>query len=102
MNPNYIERRFPQIRQQPLDRIFKSGTPPDIIDFLSGILVYSPQLRPTALQSLAHPCFDVLRDENTRLPNGNPLPSLFNWTPEERSAGNLQLFRQLTPRWFRA
>ena len=29
------------------------------------------------LEACAHPFFDELRDPNTRLPNGRPLPPLF-------------------------
>ncbi|CAG9313904.1 unnamed protein product [Blepharisma stoltei] len=100
MNPSYTENKFPQIRQHPWNRVFKARTPQDIIDFIASLLVYSPQIRPTALQSLAHPCFDVLRDQDTRLPNGEELPCLFNWTQEELNAGNPELFRQLTPNWY--
>jgi len=35
------------------------------------------------METLVHPFFDELRDENAKLPNGNPLPDLFNFTPEE-------------------
>jgi hypothetical protein len=34
-------------------------------------------------QALAHPFFDELREPNARLPNGKPLPNLFNFTDEE-------------------
>jgi glycogen synthase kinase 3 beta len=44
-------------------------------------LVYDPLNRPKPLNNLADPYFDELRDPNTRLPNGMPLPDLFNFTP---------------------
>lgn len=31
------------------------------------------------LEACVHPFFDELRDPNTRLPNGRPLPPLFNF-----------------------
>lgn len=34
------------------------------------------------LEACAHPFFDELRDPNTRLPNGQPLPPLFNFTAQ--------------------
>lgn len=34
------------------------------------------------LEALAHPFFDELREPNARLPNGRPLPSLFNFKQE--------------------
>jgi hypothetical protein len=32
-----------------------------------------------------HPFFDELRDPNCRLPNGRPLPPLFNFKPQGNS-----------------
>lgn len=34
------------------------------------------------LEALAHPFFDELREPNVRLPNGRPLPPLFNFKQE--------------------
>lgn len=31
------------------------------------------------LDAITHPFFDELRDPNSRLPNGRPLPPLFNF-----------------------
>lgn len=37
------------------------------------------------LEACIHPFFDELRDPNTRLPNGRPLPPLFNFKPQGES-----------------
>lgn len=34
------------------------------------------------LEAMTHPFFDELRDPNVRLPNGRPLPPLFNFKQE--------------------
>lgn len=34
------------------------------------------------LEACVHPFFDELRDPNCRLPNGRPLPPLFNFKPQ--------------------
>eukprot|EP01147_Barroeca_monosierra_P006577 gene6577-9400_t len=52
------------------------------VDFLKRAFAYAPKKRPTCVESLAHPFFDELRDPKTVLPNGNPLPNLFDFTPE--------------------
>jgi len=52
---------------------------------ISKILFYNPDKRPRPLEVLLHPFFDELRDKNTRLPNGNALPELFDFTKEEVS-----------------
>jgi glycogen synthase kinase 3 beta len=44
------------------------------------MLVYNPDQRLKPLEILAHPFFDELRDQKTKLPSGNPLPPLFNFT----------------------
>ena len=101
MNPNYTEHRFPQIKPTPLSRIFKPGTPSDAVDFVAGLLTYSPQLRPGPLEGLLHPFFDELRDPQTRLLNGDPLPPLFNFTEEEISSVSADVIDRLTPDWAR-
>jgi hypothetical protein len=52
------------------------------------------------LVSLTDPYFDELRDPNTRLPNGQPLPQLFNFTPEE-IADEPEACAQLVPEWYK-
>ncbi|THF97946.1 hypothetical protein TEA_015189 [Camellia sinensis var. sinensis] len=56
--------------------------PPEAIDLASRLLQYSPSLRCTALEACAHPFFDELREPSARLPNGRPLPPLFNFKQE--------------------
>jgi len=79
MNPNYSEFKFPQIKAHPWNKVFRSRTPPDAIDLISKLLVYNPERRLKPLEALLHPFFDELRDKNTKLPNGNPLPDLFEF-----------------------
>ena len=49
----------------------------------SALLEYSPKKRFTAWDSLTHTFFDELRNPDTRLPNKQPLPELFNFTDRE-------------------
>ena len=53
---------------------------------ISKILVYNPDRRLKPLEALLHPFFDELRDKNMKLPNGNPLPDLFDFSQEEISS----------------
>ena len=98
MNPNYTEYRFPEIKQHPWSKVFGHKTSKESIDFISTLLVYSPCNRPSAYQALLHPFFDQLRDPSTTLPNGDPLPVLFNWTREEIEYATPSLIQRLTPR----
>ncbi|KAJ8526486.1 hypothetical protein K7X08_028963 [Anisodus acutangulus] len=83
MNPNYNDFKFPQIKAHPWHKIFHKRMPPEAVDLVSRLLQYSPNLRCTALDALAHTFFDELRDPNTRLPNGRVFPPLFNFKAHE-------------------
>ncbi|KAG5561935.1 hypothetical protein RHGRI_004840 [Rhododendron griersonianum] len=96
MNPNYTDFRFPQIKANPWHKIFHKRMPPEAIDLASRLLQYSPNLRCTALEACAHPFFDELREPNARLPNGRPLPPLFNFK-QELSGASPDLVSKLIP-----
>ncbi|XP_031127375.1 shaggy-related protein kinase alpha-like isoform X1 [Ipomoea triloba] len=97
MNPNYTEFKFPQIKAHPWHKVFNKRMPPEAVDLVSRLLQYSPTLRCTALEACAHPFFDALRDPNASLPNGRPLPPLFNFTPQELSGVPDELRNRLIP-----
>jgi glycogen synthase kinase 3 beta len=99
MNPNYKEYRFPQIKPLPWEKVFRSRTPKDSIDFVAKLLMYDPAARPKPLEALLDSYFDELRDPNTRSPTGMPLPDLFNFTPEERRVDN-SICDRLVPSWY--
>lgn len=46
------------------------------------MIIYTVVLQ---LEACVHPFFDELRDPNTRLPNGRPLPPLFNFKPQGKN-----------------
>lgn len=100
MNPNYTEFKFPQIKAHPWKKVFRSRTPADAIDFISKILVYDPSERLKPMECLLHPFFEELREEGCKLPSGNPLPDLFNFTKEEKSTTTAEVIEQLTPSWY--
>ena len=80
MNPKYNEYAFPLVKQRPWTKFLGSRTDPHAIDFISKVLVYDPKKRLKPMEALLHPWFDELREERTKLPNGCPLPDLFNFT----------------------
>lgn len=102
MNPNYTEFKFPQIKAHPWTKVFNKKMPPDAVDLVSTLLQYSPSKRSTALEACAHPFFDELRDPATRLPNGRPLPPLFNFRPAELQGAAPELVHKLVPEHARA
>ncbi|CAG9856100.1 unnamed protein product [Phyllotreta striolata] len=83
MNPNYTEFKFPQIKSHPWQQVFRARTPPEAIELVARLLEYTPSSRISPLQACAHSFFNELREPNTRLPNGNELPPLFNFTEHE-------------------
>ncbi|KAH9685022.1 Shaggy-related protein kinase kappa [Citrus sinensis] len=97
MNPNYTEFKFPQIKPHPWHKVFQKRLPPEAVDLVCRFFQYSPNLRCTALEACVHPFFDELRDPNTRLPNGRPLPPLFNFKPPELSGIPPETINRLIP-----
>lgn len=83
MNPNYPDFYLPKLRKFPLETIFRKRTTPDAINLISQMLVYNPKARITAVDALAHPYFDELRDPYACLPNGDPFPMLFDFSEYE-------------------
>ncbi|KAM5578355.1 shaggy-related protein kinase eta [Rosa sericea] len=100
MNPNYTDFRFPQIKAHPWHKVFHKRMPPEAIDLASRLLQYSPSLRCTALEACTHPFFDELREPNARLPNGRPLPPLFNFK-QELNGASPELISRLIPEHMR-
>jgi hypothetical protein len=49
------------------------------------------------LEACVHPFFDELRDPNCRLPNGRPLPPLFNFKPQELKGATPDILQRLIP-----
>ena len=85
MNPNYTEFKFPQIKPHPWNKVFRPRTSPEAINLSSRLLEYTPSKRLHPLDACAHDFFDELRAPDAKLPNGRPLPDLFNFTERELS-----------------
>jgi len=97
MNQNYTSFKFPEIKPCPWPKVFKSRpVPAEAIDLITKVLQYTPATRLKPLEVCIHPFFDELRDPAARLPNGRPLPPLFNFTLEEQAVAKPWL-KQLIP-----
>jgi len=50
------------------------------MDLVGQLLEYTPTRRLAPLDACVHSYFDELRQPTTRLPNGRPLPPMFNFS----------------------
>ncbi|KAJ5071988.1 glycogen synthase kinase-3 alpha [Anaeramoeba ignava] len=97
MNPEYTKFDFPDVQPKELETIFPENTPKEALDLVSRFLVYSPSERIRPLEACAHPFFDELRDPNSKLPNGNTLPPLFDFSTEEIKNVPQSILEKLIP-----
>jgi serine/threonine protein kinase len=63
-------------KRKSLTDVLPRHTPPDLIDLLRQIFVYSPGQRPTARECMNHCTFDELFELDIGMPSGKPLPVL--------------------------
>ena len=101
MKKNYADFKFPAIRPIPWNRVFRSHTPPEAIELLSQMLRYHPGQRISALDALGSNFFEELREERKHLPNGKPLPPLFDFSEAERSYIPTTILNRLIPAYIR-
>lgn len=104
MNPNYMEHKFPQIKPHPFSKVSANSststnhvtlknlqvfrkTEQAAIDLIEKLLEYTPTKRLSAIDALADPFFDELRQPGVTLPpyrdseGRRPLPKhLFDFT----------------------
>ncbi|ONL99334.1 Shaggy-related protein kinase theta [Zea mays] len=82
-------------------KLFGKRMPPEAVDLVSRLLQYSPNLRCTAVDACAHPFFDELRDPKACLPNGRPMPPLFDFTAAELEGLPAELVHRIVPEHMR-
>lgn len=82
MNKHCTDFNFPIVQKQLWQDILVDASA-ELLDFIAKLLTYSPAERLDPLSALSHSFFDELREATTTLPNGEPLPALFNFSPTE-------------------
>jgi len=99
MNEHYSEFKFPFIKPSPWNVVFKSKVCQEAIDITGKILMYEPHKRITPLETLLHPFFDEIKEENCKLNNGHSLPAkLFDFTKEEINS-DPDTVSKIIPEW---
>ena len=101
MNPEYTEYKFPIIKPESWDKVFKGrGMPKEFMDLIDKMLMFAPEKRTKPVYLLGHPFFDELRDKNTKLENGKNLPDLFNFNKTELKIDAKFIKEKLIPDWY--
>jgi len=101
MNPEYTQYKFPIIKPESWDKVFKGrGMPKEFMDLINKMLMHSPNKRTRPIYLLGLPFFDELRDKNTKLENGRNLPDLFNFNKVEMGIDSKYIKEHLIPEWY--
>eukprot|EP00730_Choanoeca_flexa_P004893 TRINITY_DN11833_c0_g1_i1.p2 TRINITY_DN11833_c0_g1~~TRINITY_DN11833_c0_g1_i1.p2 ORF type:complete len:386 (+),score=63.72 TRINITY_DN11833_c0_g1_i1:387-1544(+) len=100
MNPSYRTFKFPQIKAQTWDEILPAHATAEVASLCAVLLAYIPDQRITMLDALSHPFFEEIRQPGTSL-DGNPLPELFSFVPEEMDSAP-DVYDSLVPGHVRA
>ena len=101
MNPEYKEYKFPIIKPESWEKVFKGkNMPKEFFDLIDKMLIFSPEKRTKPIFLLGHPFFDELRDKNTKLENGKNLPDLFNFNKTEMKIAPKFIKEKLIPDWY--
>ncbi|EDV58741.2 glycogen synthase kinase-3 alpha [Drosophila erecta] len=76
----------PRTTRPSWDLLLGAAVPLDLSDLLNSCLIYESAARISPMMACAHGLYDELRIMDAlglRMPNGNPLPPLFNFTSQE-------------------
>ncbi|CDW90288.1 glycogen synthase kinase-3 beta [Stylonychia lemnae] len=101
MNPLYPSKDMVKVKPGDINAYFSSSIPKEGIQLLQQLLIYEPSLRMRAIDVLAHPFFDELRDFQMRLPQGGKLPDIFDLTTEEIQSTDRSVLDKIIPIWRR-
>ena len=101
MNPEFqSKKKLPKGKVPPMSGMLPKETEEQGADLLTKLLKYKPNERLTALEAMAHPFFDELREENLVFPTGNCLCDLFNFTPFEMEGADPAVVENIVPEWY--
>ena len=99
-NKKEIAYQVRKFKPKPLEQIFPK-TPKDLLDLLGKMFVYNPKKRITAMEIMAHPFFEDLRNKDICLNNGKYIiPNLFDFSEKEISMSKQRnLWTKIIPEW---
>lgn len=94
LNPTLESVRFPAVKRNIPAKLRPGEANMQLLDLLSKLLCYDPSKRLLAIEALAHPYFDELRDPKTELPSKSL--HLFNFYKSELGTRK-DLYEKLVP-----
>ena len=99
-NKKEIAHQVRKFKPKPLEQIFPK-TSKDLLDLLGKMFVYNPKKRITAMEIMAHPFFEELRNKDICLNNGKYIiPNLFDFSEKEISMSKQRnLWTKIIPEW---
>jgi len=100
---NTLTYQFPPVKAYPLNKIF-NGKPKEVIDLMQKILVYDPQKRISALDIMAHPFYDELRNSEVNNNGKSIVPQIFDFNEFEiqsytNSSSKQKQMLKIIPEW---
>ena len=95
-----IAQSTKKVKPKKLESIF-TKCPKELIDMLNKMFLYKPTNRLTAMENMAHPFCDDLRNKELCSNNGKfMVPNIFNFTEEEISESRQRnLWAKIIPDW---
>jgi len=101
---NALNCTFPSVRAYTVSKAFM-GKPKEVISLLNKVFVYEPHRRLKALEILAHPFFDELRNADLSQNSKFIYPNIFDFSESEiglymsKDACNRELLKRIIPEW---
>lgn len=96
---NALNCQFPMVKAFTISKAF-TGKPKDVIHLLNKIFVYEPHKRISALEIMAHPFFDDLRNSDLSQNGKFIFPNIFDFSQSEINLfENKEILKKIIPEW---
>jgi glycogen synthase kinase 3 beta len=91
--------QFPPVKPYTISKLL-NGKPKEIINLLQKIFIYEPHKRLSALEIMAHPFFDDLRNSELNQNGKFIVPTIFDFSESEiYGFKNKSLLKKIIPDW---
>jgi serine/threonine protein kinase len=91
--------QFPEVKALTVNKAFE-GKPKELINLLNKIFIYEPHKRISALEIMAHPFFDDLKNLELTQNGKYIIPNIFDFTSKEISLYKKnEILKKIIPEW---